>query len=382
MKTRRGRTRNQNVSTTKTAERIQNCFLLLVGYCWIISCSAASTSGYDAVPWQPPTDHTAIDEAARYQDFPVSVFSPTGRLFPVEAAVRASKQPTPLSNLVVACNCKEGIIIVATLAISAHVDDASSSSSNSNSTSLLLDHDDNTVQGPIFDLDPCILGATAGNAVDNQILKQRLLGLTTVVDPNDDDEVSSGSLAKDLANQLQVVTQDIAASQKQKLGRLLASTALIVGNQKIWRIDPTGQFWDCHATVLGMNADRTEEILYKRLLEECQSRNLKSPQELLESLSAKEALELVCDFLETNIAKQQQQQKEAKSAESKKSSEETTKTTTTTTNTTSEDEEEASLSSPVYWQGVILDYSSLTRKGSPRRTWKRGVFGVRQKNQV
>lgn len=215
MRTRRGTIDQQQVTTKTAIGRIYLCFLFLLGYCWVCSASTSS-SGYDSVPWQPASDHTAIDEAARYEDFPVSVFSPTGRLFPVEAAVKASQQRTPLSNLVIACQCQNGLVVVAIHPISVHVD---ARSSNSTKEDSLVVVDDETM-GPVFDLHPCIVGATAGNAVDNQILRGKLLGLTSL--DHDDDEVSSGRLAKDLANQLQVVTQDIGASQKQKLGRLLA----------------------------------------------------------------------------------------------------------------------------------------------------------------
>ena len=53
----------------------------------------------DFVPWQPPPSN---DEVSRYEDTPPIVFSPTGRLHSVEAAVKASKAVTPLSNLLLA----------------------------------------------------------------------------------------------------------------------------------------------------------------------------------------------------------------------------------------------------------------------------------------
>ena len=69
-------------------------------------------------------------------------------------------------------------------------------------------------------------------------------------------------------------------------------------------MDPTGQFWDCHATVVGEDADRNEELFHKRLLDECE--NKQSPQQLLESLSPSQALELIQDFLGSKVQKQQE----------------------------------------------------------------------------
>ena len=254
---------------------------------------------YDSIPWQPsPTNLQNIDEAARYEDMPPIVFSPTGRLHPVEAAFRASKAVTPLSNLLVAMRCRDGLVVMSTLPVSPHVDariattrntnthtaadadadadadvnttrtDTSSSSSNdngndtsenssdgignttsasttNNETASDDDDDDDslypslflfdetctsTVTGPIFDIHPCIVGATAGNAVDNRIMRTKLLalGLNALEHQGAfEEDVTTGRVAKDLANQLQVVTQDTAAAQKQKLGRMLAVSSYI-----------------------------------------------------------------------------------------------------------------------------------------------------------
>jgi hypothetical protein len=155
---------------------------------------------------------------------------------------------------------------------------------------------------------------------------------------------------------------------------------LILGSQKIWRIDPTGQFWDCQATVVGEDADRSEEELYRRLLEECERKKFNDVRELLDSISQKEALALLKDFLQSRMTKQQQ------SSPSPQIPSTATKPLHSTTNTESsakksdvDDSPTPDLSSQIYWQAVILDYSSLTRRGTPRRKLKRGIFGVRNK---
>ena len=245
--------------------------------------SEETSYDYDSAPWQPNPSHHNIDEAARYEDLPPTVFSPTGRLHPVEAVVRASKARTPLSNLLVAMVCRDGLLVVSTLPISPNVDARIGNSDEDNNTSghnlgdkiidggndesspsvvdqsesddddglvdTNSDNDDDedeapslflfdetctsTSTGSIFDIHPCIVGATAGNAVDNRIMRTKLLTLgLNAMDHQGaiEQDVSTARVAKDLANQLQVTTQDIAAAQKQKLGRMLAvSVELILG---------------------------------------------------------------------------------------------------------------------------------------------------------
>lgn len=48
------------------------------------------------------------------------------------------------------------------------------------------------------------------------------------------------------------------------------SSALVVGktadtSQTIWRIDPTGQFWNCHAAAIGRGAGVAEQHLLKKV---------------------------------------------------------------------------------------------------------------------
>ena len=82
-----------------------------------------------------------------------------------------------------------------------------------------------TTTGPILDIHPCIVAATAGNAVDNRIMRTKLLALgVTAMETQGsvEEDVRADRVAKDLANQLQVATQDVGAAQKLGLGRMLA----------------------------------------------------------------------------------------------------------------------------------------------------------------
>jgi len=146
-----------------------------------------------------------------------------------------------------------------------------------------------------------------------------------------------------------------------------------LGSKKIWRVDPTGQFWDCQATVLGADADSTEEEFYHRLLEKCQDSDSKNIRELLNSISQDEALELVEDFLRHRLEKQQNLRPLQFSTTPKSNS------GTEMSAKKSGDPSVSQVSSQICWQAVILDYSSMTKRGTPRRRTKRGIFGFRSK---
>ena len=120
--------------------------------------------------------------------------------------------------------------------------------------------------------------------------------------------------------------------------------------------------------MLGGEADQAEQDFFKRLSEECESNQ--SVPEFLGSISQEDALTLVQDFLEKRIKPSKRASEERKPVEPNSDSEETT----------NDDSRESNVSSPqVYWQATILDYSSLTKRGTPKRKLKRGVFGVRNK---
>ncbi|MGK3735031.1 MAG: hypothetical protein ACI8RD_007385 [Bacillariaceae sp.] len=236
---------------------------------------------YEGIPWQPsPSNLESIDEASRYEALDPIVFSPTGRLHPIEAAVKASKAITPLSNLVLAMRCRDGILIISTLPTSPYletridntsiddvdekkvnVDTATStittgSIKNDKETTNIdvdedvdVDVDDSllspsssslflfdetcltTTTCPILDIHPCIVAAAAGNAVDNKIMRTRLfaLGVTAMETQGIvEEDVSVDQIVRDLANQLQVVTQDLAAAQKQGLDRMIAVSSIFL----------------------------------------------------------------------------------------------------------------------------------------------------------
>ena len=118
--------------------------------------------------------------------------------------------------------------------------------------------------------------------------------------------------------------------------------------------------------MLGGEADQAEQDFFERLSEECE--NNQSVPEFLGSISQEDALTLVQDFLEKRIKPSKRAPEERKPMEPNNNDlEEKTK----------DDSRESNVSSSqVYWQATILDYSSLTKQGTPKRKLKRGVFGV------
>jgi 20S proteasome alpha/beta subunit len=233
---------------------------------------------YEGIPWQPsPSNLESIDEASRYEALDPIVFSPTGRLHPIEAAVKASKANTPLSNLVLAMRYRDGLLLISTIPTSPYLEtridntsiddvdekkvnvDTATATATATSTTGSIKNDDEettnidvnddvddsllsssslflfdetcltTTTCPILDIHPCIVAATAGNAVDNKIMRTRLfaLGVTAMETQGIvEEDVSVDQIVRDLANQLQVVTQDLAAAQKQGLDRMIAVSSI------------------------------------------------------------------------------------------------------------------------------------------------------------
>ena len=238
---------------------------------------------YEGIPWQPsPSNLESIDEASRYEALDPIVFSPTGRLHPIEAAVKASKANTPLSNLVLAMRYRDGLLLISTVPTSPYletridntsiddvdekkvnVDTATATATsttgsikNDNKKTTNIDVNDDvddsllsssslflfdetcltTTTCPILDIHPCIVAATAGNAVDNKIMRTRLFALGVSAMETQgivEEDVSVDQIVRDLANQLQVVTQDLAAAQKQGLDRMIAVSSIFFRKTKI-----------------------------------------------------------------------------------------------------------------------------------------------------
>lgn len=258
----------------------------------------AHTSSVSSPPWNVDTADIAKDSSL-YMDLPPTVFAPNGRLFSVEAAVRACDDDSDeSSNTAIAIRCKEGVVIVTTSYRSPYLFDPCDSSienlsSNEDSdgiadqfdqkqASLLVndygfddvDQMDHITKHlalrapfaglalPVGSLDETIIfGVTGGNAVDSQIARSKLQRIGDYARASEGGNYFTvGTAARRFADQQHVLTQ-----QGGK-GRLLASKVILASACEIWRVDPTGQFWQCQAAAIGKKSSNVEELLLEQLL--------------------------------------------------------------------------------------------------------------------
>eukprot|EP00934_Nitzschia_sp_Nitz4_P003945 Nitzschia sp. Nitz4//scaffold88_size82704//21611//24445//NITZ4_005286-RA/size82704-processed-gene-0.47-mRNA-1//1//CDS//3329559476//3935//frame0 len=246
-----------------------------------------------------------VREHAEYRNRPPTVFSPTGRLHPVEAAIQAIQDQRMMA---MAMKCKDGIIVLATLPqysstfwFHNHTDinqtqslllSTTSSTFTTNSSIQGNSTTDTMVPG---DLPPdpffaChsrkIVGICVGNPLHTQILRFKVQDLAEQVVDDDDDygSISLGErghagvdklqssgkshiplLARAVADHLQLSTQSMDTSSGQ--GPLLECSALLVGEGQIWKVDPTGQFWNCQAAILGKHSQRIQSLFLDKLVQ-------------------------------------------------------------------------------------------------------------------
>ena len=151
---------------------------------------------------------------------------------------------------------------------------------------------------------------TGGNAVDSSILLRGIQEASLSLHKSNDggsamraafpnsskSSIGSDSLARRIADLIQEPTQTVGG----RSGRVLASSAVIIGsvnkeketinkssmgneatmsdnssarsviietesNYVIWRIDPSGQFWNCNAVAIGRGAGLAEAVLLRQV---------------------------------------------------------------------------------------------------------------------
>ena len=121
---------------------------------------------------------------------------------------------------------------------------------------------------------------------------------------------------------------------------------MIIGNRELWRIDPTGQFFDCHAVVIGNGSERVETELYEKLKKRMSSGDEYFDFEnVFEELRLSEALELALECMKLSIQE------------------------------TPNDRIAIPMIPTVYWQGLVIDYSAvLITDKAPRRKFLKGQF--------
>ena len=245
-----------------------------------------------SAPWQD-TSSNVLQESL-YNDLPPTVFAPSGRLFSIERMMQAVSNPQdPSSNLVIAIHCKEGIVVVSTEPQSPYLHryrenntttTASEAAQNSSRTPLLLLDEDSWIPpAPFSRLSSHLWGVTAGNAVDSQILRRKLQ-LHAEAFREALEDCQPHIMARRLADNLQLSTQQAGK------GRILACSAVLVSEDQIWRVDPTGQFWKCRAVVVGRGSVKAEQELLARI---CKSEKSKesTPAEAIHKRIAEWSME-------------------------------------------------------------------------------------------
>mmetsp|Transcript_12456 Transcript_12456/g.26919 ORF Transcript_12456/g.26919 Transcript_12456/m.26919 type:complete len:421 (-) Transcript_12456:33-1295(-) len=142
------------------------------------------------------------------------------------------------------------------------------------------------------------------------------------------------NLARRVADMIQVPTQSIGT----RLGSMLAASALILdapqtkagGECRIWRVDPSGQFWSCDAAAVGRGAGVAESFLLKEVARLKRGRNEENDDEedepgkdsvvvaslsnqdvknYLDSLSVKDGIEIARKCVEKVYEKELKHQK-------------------------------------------------------------------------
>ena len=247
-------------------------------------------------------ESSALLEKEMYSNLNPTIFAPGGRLFSVEKALEAINADHHTNNLVIAIQCQQGNVVVvvtsevqspyilttntttrstsnssATAATAADGDVASNPSS-STFPSLLVP-DTGVAKPPFARLADHLWGITAGNAADGQLLRLQLHSVAETVqwaaagddDDDDDDDGSNddgdtwaqpGTVAHRLADRRQRATQQ---PDDDNDDGLLNATALVFHSKDMWRVDPTGQLYQCQAAIVGRRAHVAESLLLKQL---------------------------------------------------------------------------------------------------------------------
>jgi hypothetical protein len=183
--------------------------------------AAVTTSSSSSAFWQTTDSSSSssrqVLEESTYQDLPPTIFSPTGRLHSVERVMKAATTShNPTANLLVAVTCRDGLVVVSTVPVSPHLN-ITTTGSGTNSSLFLVNE---TTTPILVDLGRHLVAATAGNAVDGQVLRQKLQSMAenSFESQGEESSVRASELARRLADHLQVPTQTVGG----KGGRMLA----------------------------------------------------------------------------------------------------------------------------------------------------------------
>ena len=249
------------------------------------STEAAPSS--TSASWQDSSlsSSNSIMDAARHADLSPSMFAPGGRLYSVERVGHALSNPLSTSNnLVAAVQCAEGVVVVATLPESPYLPRNVTyhhvkTTASTTTTSSPKDQEESTTtfpllatphtgipRAPFARLSSTMWAVTAGHPVDSQLVRIKLHRLAETLRHEQQDD-RPDVLARRLADNLQVLTQ------QEGEGSILQAHAVIFTAKEVWRVDPTGQFWKCQATIVGRGSVLAEAKLMAQLHEQSTADN-------------------------------------------------------------------------------------------------------------
>ena len=125
----------------------------------------------------------------------------------------------------------------------------------------------------------------------------------------------------------------------------------MIGNRELWRIDPTGQFYDCHAVFIGNGSEKAETQLYGLLKERLGNGDGEQNFEnVFGNMEVDEAVKLALQCIKKSI----QGSPENRLA--------------------------FSMIPTVYWQGLIMEYAKDSAiSEAPRRRFLKGRFSPTMK---
>jgi hypothetical protein len=96
----------------------------------------------------------------------------------------------------------------------------------------------------------------------------------------------------------QTKTYPFCAACKRR-SHIQQSSVVILGNKEVWRIDPTGQFLNCHAVALGYGSDEAQVELFQQVIRRSKENN--SCEHFFANLGLEEAIEIACECIEKTI---------------------------------------------------------------------------------
>ena len=171
-----------------------------------------------SAPWQTQSSKNALEEDM-YKNMPPTIFSANGRLYSVERMAEAASNPEDVSsNVVVALAYKDGIVVVSSRTQSPHLDEDNCTDTT---TALLFP------PAQHYQVGPQVYATTGGNAADSQILRDKVLQISSMLWERGNGGLGSSLplspslLARHVADHLQRPTQQISS------GKILAVCMLI-----------------------------------------------------------------------------------------------------------------------------------------------------------